>query len=197
MRVLTFADLHTPCIDKIKNIDFQKENCDVCFTLGDINTETLKAIQNSVNCSIYTVLGNHDDFADLSELSIEYIDKRKVEMGGFSVVGLSGSSRYKEGNYPMLTQSESIRLSKKLPCANILVSHDSAYGLYGVKSDYAHCGLKGITRYIKKHKPLINIHGHHHENKVQFYKGTTDICVFGCSIIGIYKNGLSGITRVF
>lgn len=197
MNILTFADLHTPYIEKIRSIDFNKYDYDICFTLGDINFETLSVIQDSVHSDIYAVLGNHDEPDILDELRIKNIDKTKIQFGGVSFVGLSGSSRYKVGNQLMLSQRESINICKKLEPADILISHDCAFGLNSQKSDKTHCGLKGISKYIKRNKPIMNIHGHHHENKSQFYKETIDICVFGCSVIKVYRNGISDITRIF
>lgn len=198
MKILVFADLHTPCIDIIQNIDFSCYRYDACFTLGDIDVSTLKAIKNTVNSEVYAVLGNHDVNGMLDELDVKHIDQNKIEIGGLSFVGLSGSSRFKDGDYyPMLSQSESVAISKKLPGADILISHDSAYGLYGSKSDHTHCGLKGISRYIKKNKPIINLHGHHHVNTIKFYKGTTDICVYGCSLMDVNTNSVTEIIRIF
>ena len=115
---------------------------------------------------------------------------------GFSVTGISGSSRYKNDDKPMMTQKQSIYLCKCLQPADMLISHDSAYGLYGAKSDKAHCGLKGISKYIKKYKPAINLHGHHHQNVVQNYKNTTDICVYGCSMIRVNGDDIT-TERIF
>ena len=197
IRILVFADLHTPCIEKIRNTNFSEYNYDVCFTLGDINCQHLNAITECVNCSVYGVIGNHDEYGMLEQFGIMRLDSKEVIINGFSVTGLSGSSRYKIDDKPMLTQKESIALSKQLPPAEILVSHDSAYGLYGAKSDKTHCGLKGISKYIKKYKPIVNLHGHHHENCVKNRRYTTDICVFGCSVIEILGKGLMYVKRVF
>ena len=197
MRILAFADLHTKCIDKIKNTDFSKFNYDVCFTLGDIDCQHLRAITECVNCDTFGVLGNHDEYGMLERFGIIGLDEKEIIINNISVTGLSGSSRYKLDDKPMLTQKESINLSKHLPPAEILVSHDSVYGLYGAKSDEAHCGLKGISRYIRKHKPIINLHGHHHENSVKQCKKTKDICIFGCSVVEVDKNGLVDIVYIF
>lgn len=197
MRIIAFADLHSDCTDLIYHVDFSKYGYDFCFTLGDINCQHLQAITECVNCPVYGVLGNHDDYGMLERFGIIQLDSKLENLNNVTVTGFSGSSRYKNDDKPMLTQKESLGLSKQLPHADILVSHDSAYGLYGAKSDDAHCGLKGITRYVKKHKPFINIHGHHHVNRVQIYKGTIDICVFGGSVIEIEKNSISEIRKIF
>lgn len=197
MKILTFSDLHTPCIETISNIDFNNLNYDICFTLGDINFETLRVIQNSVKCSIYAVLGNHDEPDILAGLDIKSIDRKKIEVADFSFVGLSGSSRYKLDNKSMLTQKESIQVCKELKPANILISHDCAFGLYGLKSDNTHCGLKGISKYIKKYKPWLNIHGHYHQNKTIKCWNTTDICIYGCAIITLNANHSFEIRSIF
>lgn len=83
MKILTFSDLHTPCIEAISNIDFNNLNYDICFTLGDIDFETLKTIQNNVKCSIYAVLGNHDEYNLLSDLNIQSIDRKRLMLLAF------------------------------------------------------------------------------------------------------------------
>lgn len=197
MKILTFSDLHTPCIEAISNINFNNLNYDICFTLGDLDFETLKTIQNNVKCSIYAVLGNHDEYNLLSDLNIQSIDRKKINVAGISFVGLSGSSRYKLDNKSMLTQKESIQVCKELEPADILISHDCAFGLYGSKSDNTHCGLKGISKYIKKYKPWLNIHGHYHQNKIIKCRNTTDICIYGCAIITLNYNYRFEIKHIF
>lgn len=185
MKILLFANLHTPCVDKILSTDFSAYQYDICFTLGDIFFETLSVIQNCVKCSIYAVLGNHDEPNILANLDIKSIDRKRIELDGTSFAGLSGSSRYKSDNKPMLTQNESIKICKGIETADILISHDCAFGLYGSKSDKAHCGLKGISKYIKRNSPLFNIHGRYHRNEIRQYKHTLSICVYGCAILDI------------
>ncbi len=207
MKMIVFADLHTDCTDKIKSIDFSSYNADVCFTLGDINREHLRCIKDCVSVPVYGVLGNHDECGMLESCGIEELSDNPLEGLGiigdndrgkeYTAAGLSGSAKYKDSDYCMLTQQESLNICKNLIHANILISHDCAYGLYGDRSDLAHCGLKGISRYIRKHKPILCIHGHHHENTVKIYRKTIDICVFGCSVIGVGNGCLSEVIRVF
>ena len=97
----------------------------------------------------------------------------------------------------MLTQTESIQICKELEPADILISHDCAFGLYGSKSDNTHCGFKGISKYIKKYKPWLNIHGHYHQNKIIKCRNTTDICIYGCAIITLNYNYRFEIKHIF
>ncbi len=202
VKMIVFADLHTDCTDKIKSIDFSSYNADVCFTLGDIDYDQLCCIKKSVSVPIYGVGGNHDEIGMLAECGIIDAENAEIniadELGrSYMITGISGSSKYKDGNFCMLTQRQSLTICKKLIDADILISHDCAYGLYGDKYDAANCGLKGISKYIKTHNPIACIHGHNHENAVKIHKKTIDICVFGCSIISFVNGRLSEIIHIF
>ena len=109
-------------------------------------------------------------------------DGKSVTVNDVTIAGFGGSHRYKNGDYPMLTQKESIDVAALCPHGDILISHDTAY--HAMKRlDNAHCGLKGISRYISKHKPRLSVFGHYHENKLLKYKGSDLICVYRCAII--------------
>lgn len=155
---------------------------DVCLLLGDINSEYLNIIKKYVKNNIFGVLGNHDEFGILESANIENIHNKVVEINGIKIIGFQGSSKYKKGNHPLYTQEESIDVGKKMQEADILISHDSPYFLY--KRDPAHCGLKGITKYIYKNRISINIHGYQHINSNGKLKnGTTVIGIYKCALI--------------
>ena len=79
---------------------------------------------------------------------------------------------------------ESIKILRKCDISDILISHDSPYQLYSKANDKAHCGMKGITKYLKKNKIYLNIHGHHHINtKLVLSNGTNVIGVYRCAMI--------------
>lgn len=164
LRLLILTDLHTlreDELEKVVDLDY-----DVCFLLGDIT------------------VGNHDNFDNLARAGIENINNKIIDINGIKILGFEGSHRYKKGNFPMLSQEESLELLKNSPKADILVSHDAPYYLYS--KNMAHCGLKGISKYLLKNKVPINIHGHHHINSVlKFKNGTTVIGVYRCAILDI------------
>ena len=109
------------------------------------------------------VLGNHDDQGALERCGIYNLDRKVTVINGVSIAGIGGSHRYKNGDYPMLTQKESIDIAEHCPKADILISHDAAFHVMK-RLDKAHCGLKGISEYISRNKPKLNICGHYHEN---------------------------------
>ncbi len=181
--ILVITDCHHLTIEEIEKVENLKY--DVCLLLGDINCTYLDMILKFVPINkIYAVLGNHDEYGLLESKNINNIHLKTIDVNGVKILGFEGSSRYKQGNIPMYSQKDSVKLLKKCEKADILVSHDSVYKLYAKSNDKAHCGLKGITKYIKKNKVYLNIHGHHHINKeLKLKNGTNIIGVYRCALI--------------
>lgn len=183
INILVIADCHhlkEEEIEKVKNLQY-----DVCLLLGDISGNYLDMILKYVSIEkIYGILGNHDEYGLLESRNMSNIHSKVINVNGVRILGFEGSNRYKVGNVPMYSQEESIKRLKKCEMADILVSHDSPYQLYSKANDKAHCGLKGITKYLKKNKVYLNIHGHHHINtKSTLSNGTNVIGVYRCAMI--------------
>lgn len=182
INILVIADCHhlkEEEIEKVKNLQY-----DVCLLLGDISGNYLDMILKNVPIEkIYGILGNHDEYGLLESRNISNIHSKVINVNGVRILGFEGSSRYKIGNVPMYSQEESIRILRKCDIADILVSHDSPYQLYSKSNDKAHCGLKGITKYLKKNKVYLNIHGHHHINTILKLNNDTNV-------IGVYRCGM-------
>ncbi len=185
MKILTIADLHTWNTRELESIQGLDYNC--CCLLGDISEGVLKIIKLLVNKPLFGVLGNHDDPSSLSHCGIDNIDRKCVTINGVKIVGFGGSHRYKNGDYPMLTQKESIIAADVCPCGDILISHDTAYHVMK-RFDKAHCGLKGLSGYIANSKPSLNICGHYHVNERRIFKGCEIICVYRCAIVSVPEN---------
>ena len=155
INILVIADCHhlkEEEIEKVKNLQY-----DACLLLGDISGNYLDMILKYVPIEkIYGILGNHDEYGLLESRNISNIHSKVINVNGVRILGFEGSSRYKNGNIPMYSQEESIKILKKCEMADILVSHDSPYQLYSKSNDKAHCGLKGITKYIKKNKIYLS-----------------------------------------
>ena len=183
INILVIADCHhlkEEEIEKVKNLQY-----DACLLLGDISGNYLDMILKYVPIEkIYGILGNHDEYGLLESRNISNIHSKVINVNGVRILGFEGSSRYKTGNIPMYSQEESIKISRKCDIADILVSHDSPYQLYSKANDKAHCGLKGITKYLKKNKIYLNIHGHHHINTVLKLNNDTNVVgVYRCAMI--------------
>lgn len=113
MKILAIADLHWYTDEeliKIRNCDF-----DICVLLGDISINTIRLIKQYTNDKLLiAVEGNHDDWNTPELGGAENIHGQCIECCGYTFAGFSGSARYKNGDYPMFTQRESLKFSKKL-----------------------------------------------------------------------------------
>ena len=134
---------------------------------------------------LLVVLGNHDEPGALERCGITDLTGKAVTVQGVTIAGLSGSHRYKHGDYSMLTQRESVLAAKKLPAADILISHDTAYHVMGRK-DSAHCGLQGISGYISHCKPKLNLCGHYHQNLSRSFSGCKIRCIYRCALVDFF-----------
>lgn len=180
IKILAIADLHWYTDEelvKIKKVDY-----DVCVLLGDIPLNAIRLIKQYTNDKpLIAVVGNHDDWNTPELGGAENIHGQRIECCGYTFAGFSGSARYKNGDYPMFTQFESLRFGAKLNKANILLSHESMYHLF---SKYkSHSGLLGIDLYNLKNRTKLNICGHHHTTSIKKRFGTITVCVFRCATI--------------
>lgn len=191
IKLLVIADTHGAA--HVEEDVHLKENIskpfDACFLLGDITNRDITFIKKNLpeGIPVYGILGNHDSFGLLEKNGIENIHGKAVGIKNKKIVAMQGSYKYKDEDAPLYTHEESIEIAKKLPAADVFITHDSAYGSYSKNG--VHCGMKGIKKYLQKHPRAIHIHGHHHKNdlhQVGLFR-TKSIGVFGCKIIEIYK----------
>lgn len=180
VKILAISDLHCYDISELQSIG--RYNFDLCVLCGDIPVKAIKIIKSIVkNKPVISVAGNHDNWNTPDLGGAENIHLKPYSFYGINMLGFGGSLRYKQGNYPMFTQQESLAALKNMPKAEILISHDSMYRLFG--NNNAHRGLMGITSYIFKNKVRLNICGHHHVSDVKHKFGCTVVCVYRCSLI--------------
>ena len=185
LKLLCIADLHHYTLAEIEKI--QGVEYDMCVLLGDISGQGLTDIKRIIGENrVCGVLGNHDEYELLEKHGIFDVNGCVRNIGDYGILGFGGSHRYKNGDYPMLTQAESLEQSRGLAKMkyDIVVSHDSMYKLFS-KDDKAHIGLKGLTKLVKKSKLKLNICGHFHRQTQIKKHGCTVICVYRCAIISL------------
>lgn len=189
IKILAIADLHDWNKSELELINDFEYDC--CCLLGDIPEAALNIIKQLVRKPLYGVLGNHDDLNALLRCGITDLNGKSATVNGIKLAGLGGSHRYKNGDYPMLTQRESIKAAAACPAADILISHDTAYHIMK-RHDDAHCGLKGISQYISRSKTGLNICGHYHirDRKRLLYKGCEILCVYRCALVSYPLNNM-------
>lgn len=182
LQLLCIADLHGYSPEKIASI--QKLTYDVCLLLGDIPHEALLAIREANGSRpIYGICGNHDDWQSLERAGIPDIHCKSIQAGEYTIAGFGGSHRYKSGDCAMMTQKESLLFIKQCPAADILISHDGPYKLFG--NDVTHLGLQGLSRYISKKKPRYHFCGHYHRNMTAVFHKCHVQCIYGFQILTI------------
>jgi len=184
---LFISDLHHWKPEELIKIKAMRESgaYDVCVLLGDIPELALKLIKtHNAETPLFGVAGNHDDWNTLAECGIADIHGKAITVNGITVAGFGGSNRYKNGDYAMLTQKESIAASRAIPKADFLVSHDTMYKAFAEK-DPAHIGLKGISKYVKRAGIKLNICGHYHTQTARRRNGCTVHCVYRFAVMRV------------
>ena len=177
---LAYTDKYLNYLKSIKTTDY-----DICLVLGDVSGLDIDAIKCIIpNEKLFGIVGNHDSMDLMDVNGITNINGKVIECKGIKIAAIMGSNRYKQGNYGMMTQEESIELAEKMESADILISHDKPY--IWDRNDDVHDGLKGITYYIYKNHIPIHIHGHLHEEFEEVLKnGSKSICLFQIKLLHI------------
>lgn len=184
MCILALADTHGTVMieDYICNLLETYPHFDIVALLGDHSKYELDVLLRYIPCdNIIGVLGNHDAADLYSGFGIRDIHGEVVEINGINLAGIGGSHRYKRGDWPLLTQDESLELCLKMlknfQTADILITHDKAFER--AEYDIAHTGLIGITGYVFMAAPVLHLHGHMHEKYERRYaNGTNEICIY-------------------
>ena len=177
MKVLVITDTHGIFYDIYEKYQNEILDSDIVVLLGDHSSADINQIMEIYKGPIYRLNGNHDVptmviYKDGLSLHAQLVGEKP------SFTGWQGSHIYKDTQIYEYTQEDSIELVKTMPKADILFSHDGPFGYCGNKEDFAHCGLKGILKYIKKNKPKTLIYGHHHKFNYQKIKKTECYCVY-------------------
>ncbi len=209
-KILAISDLHSKLTTENLNL-IKNQEYDVCILLGDIGEANLATLCTVLNKEkTFGVLGNHDDLNLYKRHEIRELTPKELQMPypSFYFTGLSGSHRYKKGDYPMLTQEESIKAIEESRIAvntYFFVSHDYPKWLYKNidPEDDAHCGLEGLWQLINRpnkynkyiselnnrpKSPQLLIHGHLHQSRKTTFRNRTwsktkVISIYGCVLI--------------
>lgn len=188
MKILFLADLQSVKYEAWQDfLKIDKNSFDIIATLGDIFGLYLKQTRDAFpDKKIIGVLGNHDQKGKFAYYNIEDIHNRIVDINGVKIAGIEGCVKYKESDkFPLYTQFEIIKICHHLDKADIIISHNSPFGIHDDKEDIAHIGYQGLWEYIGRHRPKYCVHGHQHIDKVTKYLSTKVIGIHGASIFDI------------
>jgi Icc-related predicted phosphoesterase len=147
---------------------------DAVFCLGDLDRAWIESLQ-TLEIPRLGVHGNHDPPGLLPELEIDDLHMRRTSLGGMTVAGFEGCVRYGAGGDHQYTQRQASRLAKRLPGADVLLTHCPPLGINDDPDDPAHVGYAGLLSWVDRHRPRHVLHGHTHPTSAELatrYGGT-------------------------
>lgn len=157
MRVLALADL----APRGELTDLLARNrVEAVLCLGDLQPSWIEALAG-VGLPKLGVYGNHDADRYMPLLGIEDLHLERTVVDGVSFSGFQGSLRYrgaKEG--PQYTQDQAARLVRRLPPADVLITHSPPYGVNDDLEDPPHTGFVALADWVREHQPRYVLHGH-------------------------------------
>jgi uncharacterized protein len=158
VRVLALADQRPP-MDPALMAEQLGVQAVVC--LGDLDRAWIESLA-SVRLPRVGVHGNHDPEDLLREVEVDDLHMKRTSLGGLTVAGFEGCVRYGGGGPHQYTQRQASKLAKKLPAADVLISHCPPRGINDDPDDAAHVGFDGLLDWVRRHEPRHLLHGHTH-----------------------------------
>jgi Icc-related predicted phosphoesterase len=161
VRVLVLAD-RTSHADPARLAS--RPDIDAVLFLGDLQPSWIETL-DGVQVPKVGVYGNHDPDPYMDWYGIENAHLRRIELeGGTSISGFEGSVTYRRSDHsrvgPSYSQKEAAKLIRKLPPADILISHSPPYGVNDHPDDPAHVGFEALRDWVLEHRPRVLLHGH-------------------------------------
>jgi Icc-related predicted phosphoesterase len=159
MRVLALADKRPPMDPAAMAA---QAGVDAVLTLGDLDRGWIESL-TGLALPRFGVHGNHDAEHLLRELEVEDLHGRRTSLSGLSFAGFEGCVRYRRDGGPyQYTQREGTRMARRLPAADILLTHCPPIGINDDPEDPAHIGWEGLRDWIERYEPRHVLHGHTH-----------------------------------
>jgi uncharacterized protein len=158
VRVLALADKRPP-IDPAVMV--AQLGVDAVFCLGDLDRAWIETLAY-LGVPRVGVHGNHDPPDLLREVEVEDLHGRRTSLGGLTVAGFEGCVRYGAGGPHHYTQRQAAKLARKLPAADVLITHCPPRGINDDADDPAHVGFDGLLDWVERHEPRHLLHGHTH-----------------------------------
>lgn len=133
---------------------------DAVVALGDLEPDVLDPLGRYDGLPVLGVYGNHDDGRYLEAANTTNLHLRRAEVRGVAFAGFEGCVRYAAGAPLQYTQREAARLARRLPEAEVLISHAPPRGVHEEPDDRAHEGFDALRDYDLRVAPRLHLHGH-------------------------------------
>jgi Icc-related predicted phosphoesterase len=158
VRVLALADKPPP-LDPALMAEQMGVEAVIC--LGDLDRAWIEPLTR-LDLPRVGVHGNHDPPGLLREVDVQDLEGRRTSLCGLTVAGFAGCVRYGSGGPFHYTQKEATKLARKLPAADVLITHCPPRGINDDPDDPAHVGFDGLLDWVRRHRPRHLLHGHTH-----------------------------------
>lgn len=174
MKILAFVDTHgNEKHLKIIRGKIKKFNPELLICAGDItifesDIEKQMEILSGLGKKVLLLPGNHEGEEILYMLSafyenIIFLHQAYYRMDGYFFIGYGGDGfRMADKKFEKVTKKliKDLKPGEKV----VLVTHGPPYGTELDLLNNDHIGNKSYKDFIKKHKPILSICGHLHEN---------------------------------
>jgi uncharacterized protein len=158
VRVLALADKRPPMDPALMA---EQLGVDAVVCLGDLDRAWIESLAG-LRLPRIGVHGNHDPEGLLREVEVDDVHGRRTSLGGLTVAGFEGCVRYGNGGPHQYTQRQASKLARRLPGADVLISHCPPLGINDDPADPAHVGFEGLLDWVRRHEPRHLLHGHTH-----------------------------------
>ena len=167
MRILTVSDTESKAL--WEHYEQNKiTDTDLIISCGDLHPHYLSFLVTMTNVPLLYVLGNHDELYDtLPPEGCICIDDEVYVHNGVRILGLGGSSRYRNGTYMYTEKAMEKRIRnvrkkiKRVGGIDIVVTHAPLRGM-GDGEDVAHQGFQAFYPLLEEYTPQYMLHGHMH-----------------------------------
>jgi Icc-related predicted phosphoesterase len=156
MRLLVLAD-QEPFLPIGALMDTHRP--DVVVALGDLEPDVLDPL-GRYDVPVLGVYGNHDDGRYLDAANTTNLHLAAATVDGVTFAGFEGCVRYTPRVPLQYTQEQALRLARKIPPADVLISHAPPLGVHDERDDRAHEGFAGLREYVERVAPRLHLHGH-------------------------------------
>lgn len=156
VRLLALAD-EAPFLPLARLLETHRP--DAVISLGDLEPDDLDPVAR-FGLPVLGVYGNHDDGRYLQAANATDLHLRAADVDGLTFAGFEGSPRYRRGAALQYTQGQARRLARKIPRADVLVTHAPPAGVHEEPGDRAHVGFDALREYVERVQPRLHLHGH-------------------------------------
>lgn len=188
-RLLLLADFVHPFVYR-EGFPQGVPDVDAVLVAGDVPGYYLEFLATKLAVPVVYVHGNHanelvneGDGNAREPRGVINAHRRVVAVGGLRIAGWGGVPRYRDGGSGQYSPFEATAgltmLSWRLRGRplDVLLTHAPPEGPHAGQ-DHAHRGCPAITRFIRRERPRLVVHGHIHEyegRKVEYEEGGTRV----------------------